>query len=498
MIPLSLLLGVLSGMREGSTLDRSISFVSILTTSVPEFASATFLVALFVFKLGWLPGTSSMTGGFNPVELILPVAVLVLYDFGYVTRMTRASMAEVMTSQYIRTAVLKGLPRKTVIVGHALRNALIAPFTVIVLQLNWLLSGVIVVEVFFAYRGFGKLLYDARHLRRHLPDRGLHAGGGVRRRVLPVHLRRRLHPAQPADQVQLMASTVATQTPAAPSRLGSFFGALGLLRESPIGMLGAAILLFWVTMAILAPVLPLHDPNQAIAPFQKIWATSPKGDFFPLGTDHKGRDILSRLIWGSQRVLIWATLATAVAYVVGMLMGVAAGYLGGWWDEILSFIGNVLLSFPVMVLYIIIISNLGSSGLNIVLAVTFASAPGIMRIVRGLVLDLKTRDYIFAAQTRGESPWRIMLVELLPNARGPLIVDACLRLGYTVITIATLGFLGLGLPPPDPDWGQMIAEAVPVGVFAIHAMLIPALAVSSLVLGFNLLADGLREISLKD
>ena len=126
-----------------------------------------------------------------------------------------------------------------------------------------------------------------------------------------------------------------------------------------------------------------------------------------------------------------------------------------------------------MVLYIIIISWLGSSGLNIVLAVTFASAPGIMRIVRGLVLDLKTRDYIFAAQTRGESPWRIMLVELLPNARGPLIVDACLRLGYTMITIATLGFLGLGLPPPDPDWGQMIAEAVPVGVFAAHAMIDP-------------------------
>ena len=295
-----------------------------------------------------------------------------------------------------------------------------------------------------------------------------------------------------------MASTTVSQTPAAPSRLESFLGELALLRESPIGMLGALILLFWVTMAILAPILPLHDPNQAIAPFQKIWATSPKGDFFPLGTDHKGRDILSRLIWGSQRVLIWSTLATTVAYIVGMLMGVAAGYLGGWWDEVISFAANVLLSFPVMVLYIIIISNLGSSGLNIVLAVTFASAPGIMRIVRGLVLDLKTRDYIFAAQTRGESPWRIMLIELLPNARGPLIVDACLRPGYTVITIATLGFLGLGLPPPNPDWGQMIAEAVPVGVFAIHAMLIPALAVSSLVLGFNLLADGLREISLKD
>jgi peptide/nickel transport system permease protein len=160
MIPLSLALGVLAGMREGSGLDRGISFVSIVTTSVPEFASATFLVALLVFKLGWLPGTSSMTGGFNPVELVLPVLVLVLYDFGYVARMTRASMAEVMTAQYIRTAILKGLPRSRVILRHALRNALIAPFTVIVLQLNWLLSGVIVVEVFFAYKGFGKLLYD--------------------------------------------------------------------------------------------------------------------------------------------------------------------------------------------------------------------------------------------------------------------------------------------------------------------------------------------------
>jgi peptide/nickel transport system permease protein len=161
MIPLSLALGVLAGMREGSGLDRAISLTSILTTSVPEFASATFLVAFFVFHLGWLPGTSAMTGGFNPVELILPVTVLVLYDFGYVARMTRASMVEVMTSQYIRTAILKGLPRSRVILRHALRNALIAPFTVIVLQLNWLLSGVIVVEVFFAYRGFGKLLYDA-------------------------------------------------------------------------------------------------------------------------------------------------------------------------------------------------------------------------------------------------------------------------------------------------------------------------------------------------
>lgn len=158
---IALTLGVLSGIAEGSFRDRSITVVSVVTTSIPEFASATILVAIFVFWLDLLPGTSGFSAGFAARELVLPVMVLVIYNFGYYTRMTRASMAEVMTSQYVRTAVLKGLPYKQVVMRHALRNALIAPFTVMVLQLNYLLSGVIVVEVFFSYKGFGKLIYEA-------------------------------------------------------------------------------------------------------------------------------------------------------------------------------------------------------------------------------------------------------------------------------------------------------------------------------------------------
>ena len=161
LIPLSLTLGILAGMKEGAKLDRVISVTSIATTSVPEFASAPLLAGIFVFWLGWLPGTSSMVGGFSAKELILPIMVLVIYDFGYVARMTRASMAEVMTTHYIRTAVLKGLPYREVILKHALRNALIAPFTVIMLQIPWLLSGVIVVEFYFGYKGFGALLLEA-------------------------------------------------------------------------------------------------------------------------------------------------------------------------------------------------------------------------------------------------------------------------------------------------------------------------------------------------
>ncbi len=161
MIPIALVTGVVAGMKEGSPQDRAVTFLSVLTTSIPEIATAIILTVIFALGLGWFPGKSAMIGGFDFRQLVLPVMTLVLYDFGYVSRMTRASMAEVMTSQYIRTAVLKGIPYRRVIMRHALRNALIAPFTVIILQLNWLLSGVVVVEVFFEYDGFGKLLLEA-------------------------------------------------------------------------------------------------------------------------------------------------------------------------------------------------------------------------------------------------------------------------------------------------------------------------------------------------
>jgi peptide/nickel transport system permease protein len=160
-VPLGLVMGVIAGMRVGSFVDRLVSVFAIVTTSIPEFASAVFLTSLFVFWLGWLPGVSTMADGFHLRELVLPVSVLTLYSAGYVARMTRSSMAEVMQSPYIRTARLKGNSMRRVIVRHALRNALITPVTVIMLQIPWLMSGVIVVEVFFAYQGFGTLLYQA-------------------------------------------------------------------------------------------------------------------------------------------------------------------------------------------------------------------------------------------------------------------------------------------------------------------------------------------------
>jgi peptide/nickel transport system permease protein len=164
MVPLSVLFGIAAGMREGSKLDRTISVASIVTTSIPEFASGVFLASIFVIGLGWLPGTATLdtgTGWPIALQLVLPVAVIVLYDLGYVVRMVRASMVEVMTRPYIRTAVLKGLSFRDVIMKHALRNAMIAPFTVILLQINYMITGVVVVEAVFAYPGFGRMLLDS-------------------------------------------------------------------------------------------------------------------------------------------------------------------------------------------------------------------------------------------------------------------------------------------------------------------------------------------------
>ncbi|GLS22718.1 ABC transporter permease [Labrys miyagiensis] len=260
--------------------------------------------------------------------------------------------------------------------------------------------------------------------------------------------------------------------------------------RSRTAVIGLALILFWVALAILAPVLPIPSPTDQDV--MAIADPTPSASHW-LGTDILGRDTLSRLIFGARTVLVVAPLSVAVALTVGIIIGMLSGYFGGLVDTLVSRLSDVILAFPVLVLYVILIANIGPSVLNIVIATTIASAPGIGRIVRGLVLDLKEREYVAAARLRAESTLYIMIVELLPNCRGPLIVDACLRLGYTIITIGILGFLGLGLPPPNPDWGGMVRETTTViNVWPLMSVA-PSVAIVSLVLGFNLLADGMRE-----
>jgi peptide/nickel transport system permease protein len=262
------------------------------------------------------------------------------------------------------------------------------------------------------------------------------------------------------------------------------------LQLSVAGRIGIGIVLFWAAAALLAPILPLPAPNAtdllALAdprPSMAHW----------LGVDLSGRDIFSRIIWGARTVLTVAPIAVAGATLVGALLGLLAGYRGGLVDTVLSRISDVILSFPVIILYMIILTRFGASALNIMLVITVTKAPIIYRLVRATTLELSQREYVAAAQMRGESSLYVMLVEILPNARGPIVVDVCLRLGYTTIAIGVLGFLGIGLPPPTPDWGGMVRETYGMISLYPHMAIIPCVAISTLVIGFNLLAVGLRR-----
>jgi peptide/nickel transport system permease protein len=366
-------------------------------------------------------------------------------------------------------------------------------------------------------------------------------------------------------------------------------GLYGKLYDSPIGMIGFGLVMFWVFTGIFGALdlIVTHDPLTQISGMKNKVPGTPlpnleDGEYawYLLGGDNLARDVFSRMVKGAWVVVQIAPLATMFAFMVGITLGLPAGYYGGRFDTFLSFLANLILAFPVILLFYLLVTpeivatgvpnymaavlfvfpilfigvllnsryytrpnfrtplligvlgvaiwlylSLISTGgyiinteayriwglptyldlfdipggiLVVFVSVVFVNSPTVFRIVRGLALDIKTRDYVAAAQTRGEGPWYIMLWEILPNARGPLIVDFCLRIGYTTILLGTLGFFGLGLPPESPDWGSTINEGRKLLSIYLHPALPPAFALLSLVLGLNLLADGLREESLKD
>jgi peptide/nickel transport system permease protein len=300
--------------------------------------------------------------------------------------------------------------------------------------------------------------------------------------------------------------TTATAAATKPSRWQKIKNSLSILWSSKIAMVGLAIILFWVLAAIFAPVVTRYDPNEEDA---QARSQGPSAAHI-LGTDHKGRDLWSRLAYGGQIVLIkwpitdnfWIPGGVAIwgvllSVVIGATLGLVAGYFAGPTDDVVMRGLDAMMAFPTILLYLIIIAAVGASATNVVIAITIAGIPGIARLVRGLTLDIRTRDYVAAAQTRGESSFRMMYVEILPNARGPVLIDAMLRVGYAIFALGTLGFLGLGLPPPNPDWGGMVQSGHEHIFSNPWAVIWPTLAISSLVVGLSLLADGLREESLR-
>jgi peptide/nickel transport system permease protein len=302
----------------------------------------------------------------------------------------------------------------------------------------------------------------------------------------------------------MTAARSTSTSPAAPSRRARLGETVGIVRQSRAATVGLMIVTFWLLVGLVSFVWTPYPPNASL--FEQ---NLPPNRVNILGTDNLGRDTLSRLMVGTQVVLlktripigeetvsipigvaIWGVIGSLT---LGTLLGQVAGYRRGRWDQGIMQLVDAFVALPGIVLYLVFIAALGRGDLIVILAITITGAPGVARLARSLTLDISTRDYIRAAETRGESHWYIMFREILPNARGPLLVDGMLRVGYAIFAIGTLGFLGLGLPPPDPDWGSMVNEARRFMYTTPWGVIWPSLAIASLVVGLSLLADGLRE-----
>ena len=267
------------------------------------------------------------------------------------------------------------------------------------------------------------------------------------------------------------------------------------LSKRKISLVGGAIILAYILIAILAPWLAPHDPlhiqldKSLIGPVEN-WNMN--GNFW-FGTDDKGRDILSRILYGARLSLLVGVVAVGIGAMIGVPMGLVAGYYGGWWDTILMRIIDVLLAFPGMLLALAIVSALGPSLFNVMLAVGIFSFPTFARLVRGSTLTVKRLEYIDAIRALGAGDLTIVTVHILPNVVSPIIVQGTLRLATAILTAAGLSFLGMGAQPPTPEWGAMLSNGRDFIFSAPSVAVFPGLAIAFLVIGFNLFGDGLRD-----
>ena len=262
-----------------------------------------------------------------------------------------------------------------------------------------------------------------------------------------------------------------------------------LLRE-PGTALGLLLVVSLLLAGLLAPWLPLDDPTEIDLP-ERLLTPSPE---HPLGTDHLGRDTFSRIIHGARMTLLAAAVTLALSMTIALTVGILSGYHGGWPDTALMGVVDLLLAFPSLILAIAVAGALGPGLFNVLLAAGAVWWVGHARIIRGVTLGARQMEYVTAARAAGAGNLRIILRHIAPNILGPIIVIASLDVGWIILGIAGLNFLGLGAQPPTPEWGAMLNDARPHLQTAPRLLLLPGAAIFVAVLGFNLLGDGLRDV----
>jgi peptide/nickel transport system permease protein len=295
-----------------------------------------------------------------------------------------------------------------------------------------------------------------------------------------------------AESSTLMTTLdTAARRPAAPVRTGFsprlvWHGLTG----RPLSLLGTTIVVFFLLLAALGPMIAPYEFDEMI----RGAARQAPSAAHLFGTDHLGRDVFSRVVYGAREIITLPLITTVLSVLFGTSIGLFIGYYGGWLDEIVARLLDSLLAIPALVLAMVMLGTLGPSPFGIIIVIVLLYTPIVARVVRSAVLNLRSAGYIEAAKLRGESTAYILFRELLPGVLPALAVEAALRFSYAIFLQASLGFLGLGVQPPSPDWGRMVNEARGTFAQVPWALWFPSGAIALLVIGVNLLSDGLRRV----
>jgi peptide/nickel transport system permease protein len=257
----------------------------------------------------------------------------------------------------------------------------------------------------------------------------------------------------------------------------------------PLAVFGLAVIALIVICAVFAPFIAPYAPNYQSRQYLK----PPSGEFL-LGTDQIGRDVLSRTIYGSQIALLVSVGAVGLGVVIGVPIGLISGTLRGWTDSVLMRVMDGLLAFPSLIIAMGLVAVLGSTLINVIVAIGVANVPFIARVVRGQALSVREQVYVTAARSIGSTDGRVIFRHIMPNCFAPVIVQGTLGMAYAILTEATLGFLGIGVPPPTATWGNMLLTAYPVLQRAPYLSIVPGVAIFLLVLAFNFVGDALRDV----
>ncbi len=264
-----------------------------------------------------------------------------------------------------------------------------------------------------------------------------------------------------------------------------------LLRQSPISArIGLAMILINVVAALFTPWIAPYSETEIVG---DVWLSSNSENW--LGTDHLGRDLFTRLVYGARNTITIAFVTTILSFVVGIIMGFFAATLGGWTDQILSRIIDILMAFPTLIFALMVLSVIGTSVAGMIIVIALLDSTRVYRLSRAVAMDIEVMEYVEAARLRGEGIWWVMRQEILPNAMPPLVAEFGLRFCFVFLFIAALSFLGLGIQPPLADWGGMVRENAGAITFGIMTPLWPAGAIAFLTVGVNLIVDWFLHIA---